>query len=130
MAWVTVAKDDIVNRWKPLTPAQEIIVATRLPDATDLIELALEDRGIREAPADERWRRLYKATAADMVIRYLQNPDGILSEAVTIDDFREERRRDSTTSAGRVYLSLDELAALIPRRKRRRGAFSIALGNS
>lgn len=130
MAWVDVTKDDIVKRWKPLTPAQEVIAATRLPDATNLIELALEDRGIREAPTDERWQRLYAATAADMVIRYMQNPDGILSEAVTLDDFREERRRDSTTSTGRVYLSLDELAALIPRRKRRRGAFSIALGNS
>jgi hypothetical protein len=63
-----------------------------------------------------------------MVVRVLHNPRGFLSEAVTIDDYRREYRRDAAVSAGVLYVTDAELDALTPQSSRRGGAFTIVLG--
>jgi hypothetical protein len=134
MAWVDVTSEDISNRWRPLTPGEAAIIDTLIADAQDILEETLEARGltgIPSAPTDaERWQRAYIRVVATMVKRVLQNPEGFLSTAFTIDDYRQEYRRDSAVSAGVLYVSDLELNGLIPGARRRRGAFSIVLGNS
>lgn len=125
MAWVTVIPTDITNRWRPLTAGEEAIAPTLIQDAQDILEEALEDLGVTEASTDPRWLRTYVRVVSGMVRRVLQNPEGYLSTAVSIDDFRREYRRDSAVSAGVLYVSDTELVALTPKERRRRGAFSI-----
>lgn len=130
MAWATVDQSDVANRWRPLTPGELSIAPTLIADAQDELEDALEGRGVFGTPqSDQRWTRRYVRVVAAMVRRVLQNPEGYLSTAVTIDDYRREYRRDSAVSAGVLYVSDAELEGMIPKDRRRRGAFSIAPGN-
>jgi len=129
--WVDVDASDIVNRWRPLTDGETAIAETLIEDAQDVLEGELERRGITEPPVgDDRWERSYIRVVATIVRRVLQNPEGYLSTAVTIDDYKREYRRDSAVSAGVLYVSDLELNALTPASRRKRGAFSIVLGNS
>lgn len=128
MAWISVEPEAISSRWRPLTPAERIIAPTLIADAQDILEEALEGRGVIEALTDPRWRRSYARTVAVMVRRVLQNPEGYLSTAVTIDDYRREYRRDSAVSAGVLYISDLELDLLTPVARRKRGAFTITPG--
>jgi hypothetical protein len=130
MPLVAVDASDIAARWRELTPAETAIIDTLIEDAQDILEEALELRGILVAPDLERWQRAYVRVVASMVKRVLQNPEGYLSTAFTIDDYRQEYRRDSAVSAGALYLSDLELSGLIPDARRARGAFSIVLGKS
>jgi hypothetical protein len=130
MAWVGVTSVNISDRWRPLIPGEDSIIATLIQDAQDILEEALESRGILELPDGERWRRAYVRVVATMVKRVLQNPEGYLSTAFTIDDYRQEYRRDSAVSAGVLYVSDLELDGLTPAARRRRGSFSIVLGSS
>lgn len=130
MAWVSVEASDIANRWRPLTPGETGIAPTLIQDAQDILEVELEQRSILAAPVDARWSRAYVRVVAGMVRRVLQNPEGYLSTAVTIDDYRREYRRDSAVSAGVLYVSDLEVAGLIPQARRKRGAFNVVLGNS
>ena len=94
MAWVDVTSMDIADRWRPLTPGEESIASTLIMDAQDILEGKLEQRGIYgpPVPVDARWERGYVRVVAGMVRRVLQNPEGYLSTAVTIDDYRREYR--------------------------------------
>lgn len=130
MALVAVTAADIANRWRELTPEESAIIDTLIEDAQDILDEALELRGILLAPDSERWQRAYVRVVASMVKRVLQNPEGYLSTAFTIDDYRQEYRRDSAVSAGVLYLSDLELSGLIPGARRSRGAFTIVLGRS
>jgi len=121
--WVAVTAEDIVKRWRPLTPAESSVVDAIIEDAQDIVESEAEDLGI-PAPTDANDRRLrmYTRIVATMAIRVLINPEGILSE--TIDDYTY--RRDSAISSGALYVSDDEMAQLRPiTGRRRRGAFTI-----
>ena len=119
-----VQQTDVEDRWRPLKAKEARIVERVLEDAADILETAAESRGIVLA-STERAERTYKRIVSTMVIRVLKNPDGLLTE--TIDDYTY--RRDSAVSAGALYVSGEELDQLrTPRRRRRRGAFSIKLG--
>lgn len=125
-AWVGVSDQDIVSRWRPLTPEEASIVDQVIEDAQDILETEAEDAGFspidESNPGDARRARAYRRAVASMVIRVLKNPDGLLSE--TIDNYTY--RRDSAVSAGVLYVADDELARLRPATTRpRRGAFSI-----
>lgn len=129
MEWPTVDPEDIESRWRPLTPAEETVAARRIEDAEAELQRALRLRGLLEPPADDpQWEDIYTAVVVEMVRRFLLNPDGWLQESEAIDDYRRDRRRDSAVSAGLLYVTDDELAKLLPRRRRR--SFSIRLGAS
>lgn len=125
MFWQSVTPEDIVKRWRALTPDEVSIIATVIDDARDILELAAEEAGITAImPGDDRRVRTYIRIVSTMVIRVLKNPDGLLTE--TIDDYTY--RRDSAVSAGALYVSDSELDGIRPiDGRRRRGAFSIVL---
>jgi len=130
MDWPTVAPADIASRWRPLTPDETTVAETRILDATAELQMQLRMRGVLEPLDDEPWQRLYVRTVADMVRRYLMNPEAWLEETTRLDDWSETRRRDSAVSAGLIYVSDDELDKLVPGMRRKRGAFTARLGLS
>lgn len=132
MSWPTVAVSDITNRWRPLTPEEAAIAPTRLDDAEVELQYQLRLRGVLGAPVptDALWEKIYVRTVADMVRRYLLNPEAWLEETERIDDYGSTKRRDSAVSAGLIYVSDDELSKLLPIEDQPRGAFSIVMGQS
>jgi len=128
MPWPYVSSRDIAARWRPLTDAEASVAQTRIGDAEAELIMQLGLRGVTEPSTDTRWETVYIATVVEMVRRYLVNTEGWSSESVTIDDYREDRRRDKSDPTGLIYVTEAEIAKLLPRR--RRGAFSIRLGRT
>ncbi|GAA4762592.1 hypothetical protein [Microbacterium gilvum] len=135
MAWPIVEVSDLTDRAK-LDPEDEATAPTRIRDAEAMLRSALRERGITDTPTfdsvDERsdWESRYVAAVVEAVRRYFLNDEGWLEERDSIDDWDRTRRRDAAVSSGRLYISDDEADALVPRKRRRRGAFSIVLGRS
>lgn len=124
--WGPVTPNDVVSRWRPLNSEEAAIVDAIIADSQDILETEAEDLGITApVPGEDRRLRTYVRIVANMVIRVLKNPDGILTE--TIDDYTY--RRDSAISSGALYVSDDELNRLRPYRRRTRGAFSVMLSS-
>ncbi len=130
MAWPEVSPTHVEERWRPLTDAETTVAERRIEDAEDELQHQLGLRGVLEPSDDERWMRRYRRTVADMVRRYLLNPEAWLEESTQIDDYSKTRRRDSAVSSGLLYVTDEEVAALLPKLRRRRGAFSVRLGES
>ncbi|MGX9346637.1 hypothetical protein [Microbacterium sp. KNMS] len=136
MAWPTVTVADVESRWRELTPEERLVAAKRIADAEAELRMELRLRGVDGTPtfatpeelAD--WTNLYIATVVESVKRVLVNPDGWLEEREEIDDYGRTRRRDQTVSTGLLYFSDDEIDKLVPRRRRKRGSFTIHLGQS
>lgn len=122
--WPTVEVPKIEGGWRPLSDAEKTVAQNRIEDAATELQFQLRQRGVTAPPAgDELWAKMYVNTVAEMVRRYLLNPDAWLSETESIDDWSETKRRDSAVSAGAIYVSDAELAKLIP--VRFSGAFTI-----
>ncbi len=128
--WPPVTVAELSSRWRELTAEERPVATKRLEDAEAEVQYQLQQRGVVEPPTDPLWQKLYVSTVVEMVRRYLVNTEGWLEESTAIDDYRETRRRDSSVSSGRVYIAEDEIAKLVPRARRRRGAFSIVLGST
>lgn len=128
--WPPVTVDDLESRWRALTDDEKTVATKRIEDAEAEVQYRLQQRGVIDPPTDSLWENLYVATVVEMVRRYLINSEGWLEESEAIDDYRLTRRRDSAVSSGSVYVSADEIDKLIPRRRPKRGAFSIVLGSS
>ncbi|MEV8023393.1 hypothetical protein [Microbacterium sp. NPDC080220] len=128
--WPSVVVEDLEDRWRKLTDDEKPVAEARLGDAEAEVQYQLQQRGVLDPPTDPLWETLYVATVVEMVRRYLGNTEGWLEESEAIDDYRLTRRRDSAVSAGAVYVTDAEIEKLIPRRRRKRGAFSIVLGRS
>jgi hypothetical protein len=128
MAWPTVTAQDIVNRWRSLSTEETSVATTRIADAEAELIMQLGLRGVTEPLDGEQWKAVFVSTVVEMVRRYLLNPDGWSSESVTIDDYREDYRRDKAAPTGSIYVTDDELSKLLPRRRRR--AFTIRLGQT
>lgn len=134
--WPAVEVSDITDRWRPLTHDEVVTAPQRLADAQAELNMGLRLRGLTGTPtfldpgelAD--WTTLYVATVVSAVRRYLLNPEGWLEEREEIDDYGRTRRRDSAVSTGSLYFSDAEIDKLVPRRRRRRGSFTIRLGQS
>ncbi|MDQ7877367.1 hypothetical protein Q9R08_05185 [Microbacterium sp. QXD-8] len=147
MAWPTVVPSDVANLWRPLTTAEVTVATARIALveaelrselrlygitgtllASDFVRLGFTSEEAEAAAAE--WPTLYKGIVADVVRQSLINPEGWLEERESIDDFERTRRRDQATSTGLAFLDADDVAKLIPRRRRKRGAFSIHLGQT
>ncbi|WP_449408003.1 hypothetical protein [Microbacterium maritypicum] len=136
MAWPTVTVTDVENRWRPLTDAEKTVAQTRISEIEAELKRELRLEGITGSPTDlpteeiSDWDVLYVGVIADVVRNSLINPEGWLEEREELDDFARTRRRDSAVSAGIGFLTDDAIAKLLPRRRLRRGSFTIALGQT
>lgn len=136
MSWPAVSTSDVVSRWRPLTPAEETVATTRIAEVEAELKRELRLYGVFGSPTDlpaeeiEEWDLLYVGVIADVVRNSLINPEGWLEEREELDDFARTRRRDSAVSAGVGFLTDDAIAKLLPRRRRRRGSFTIRLGRT
>ena len=74
----------------------------RIPNLLDLINAG--------RPTDATLRRVICAA----VIRKLQNPEGLRTTTVAIDDYSTTKTVDSTNSAGFLSLTDDEWSLLLP----------------
>lgn len=136
MSWPTVAPTDVENRWRPLTDAETTIATTRIAEVEAELKRELRLHGIFGSPTDlpadeiEDWDLLYVGVVADVVRNSLINPEGWLEEREELDDFARTRRRDSAVSAGVGFLTDSAIEKLLPRRRPRRGSFTIRLGRT
>jgi hypothetical protein len=80
----------------------EAEIGERIPNLLDLIQLG--------RPTDGTLRRVICAA----VIRKLQNPEGLRTTTVAIDDYSTTKTVDSTNSAGFLSLTDDEWSLLLP----------------
>ena len=113
---------DLEARWRPLSDQEKINGQTFLEDAWRLLrrriqtieaDIAADTSGDLQADAVR--------VLATAVLRVMKNPDGIRQESV--DDY--SWTRDQAVSAGLLYISDDELNALIVDGTGPTGAFSI-----
>ena len=113
---------DLEARWRPLSDQEKINGQTFLEDAWRLLrrriqtieaDIAADTSGDLQADAVR--------VLATAVLRVMKNPDGIRQES--IDDY--SWTRDQAVSAGLLYISDDELNALIVDGTGPTGAFSI-----
>ena len=128
MPWVPVIEKDITDRWRELTAAEHSIIGTLIVDAQDALDDELDAAGYPAAGVDdERAQRRYKRTVAAMIKRLLLNPEGFLSETV---EGEYSYRRAEVLASGVLEPTADEISKFAPNRRRRRGSFSIHLGQS
>lgn len=126
--WPPITIDDLKKRHQ--ITGDEAEASERLKDAEAQLRAILRDRGVVGVPAfltpEEQadWTRLYVATVTEAVRRFLLNPEGWLEERTALDDWDRTRRRDAAVSTGKVTFAEEDIAMLVPTR-RRRGAFSI-----
>ncbi|MCU1488287.1 MAG: hypothetical protein JWN67_5033 [Actinomycetia bacterium] len=111
---------DVAGIWRPLTTEEQVVATNLLAYASVIIRArvpGIDDR-IAAGTLDGALARM---TAAEMVKRRLENPDGYRSEQ--IDDY--SFTRDQEHSAGGLYLTDDEMGLLRGSRPR---AFSVTPG--
>lgn len=128
MPWAEVDAGEITRRFRELTVAETAVVDQMIADAQDILEQRAERAGIFETDVrpNSRLSRQYTRIVAQMVIRVLRNPDGLLQ--YTTDDFTA--RLDKVVSGGMLYVSDDELETMRPASSRRRaGAFSVNIAH-
>ncbi|MDQ3484627.1 MAG: phage Gp19/Gp15/Gp42 family protein [Actinomycetota bacterium] len=119
---------DIEARWRPLEPAEEIVVQSDLDDAWVkllMVSPGLESRlaaGVTPVGA-------VISSVASAVIRKRRNPDGYQQLSRSVDDATRSWTFDSAVSTGELYFTDEELAQVAAPR-RRGGAFTIVPGVS
>lgn len=136
MSWPDVTAADIEGRWRDLDTDERAVAGKRIGDAKAELNRELRLRGVTGTPTlptseeTDEWELLYTATIVEAVRRYLANPEGWLEEREAIDDADFTRRRDKSMSGGLVWIDPADVDSLIPRPRPKRGAFTIALGQS
>lgn len=102
-----VGVDDLAARWRPLSDEETTVAAALLADAWALATTQVPGllAAVNNGTADFG---VITAVLSAMVLRVMRNPDGVRQWSV--DDYSE--MRDSSVSAGALYLSEDELSLL------------------
>lgn len=114
---------DVVNRWRPLSPGEELIAKTLLDDAWADVTTQVPSVPAR-AEANQTFKRVVVSILVAMVLRVLKNPDGI--RQMSIDDYQVTI--DSTRSTGALYLADDERERLLEVVQALPGIYSVPLG--
>lgn len=140
MTWPTVQVQDVVDQWRALSTEETAVATKRLPSAEAELRMQLRLRGVDGTPsyagepdAGEQiadWEALYVTTVVDVLRNYLVNTEGWSEETERIDDYAITKRRDRATATGRMFVTDDQVSKLVPRARRRRGAFNVVLGQS
>lgn len=109
---------------RPLTADETAWAGTALDDAFRQILVEIPDVGATlddpALPSDAPYRQVVVQVTCAMLIRVLQNPDGVLEE--TIDD--HTRRLDAALSTGQLQLTDGERALLSAGTGQPEGAFA------
>jgi len=124
MAENPATESDLANRsLRTLTPQELQVGGVLLDDAWNIINSRNTTVGARldALPANLVFSALIVQIECAMVLRVLNNPDGVLEEAG--DDYRF--RRDAALSTGSLYLSDAELALIGAGDSTSDGAFTI-----
>jgi hypothetical protein len=114
--------DDLESRWRPLSTAEGTVAATLLDDAWLMLRRRFTSLADGVATDDDLSADAVRVMCA-AVLRVMKNPDGLRQEA--IDDY--SWTRDNALSAGLLYFTDEELAALSDESNARRPAFSFTL---
>lgn len=113
---------DLEARFRSLDSAEQNMAQALLDDAWAVLTMTVPDLEDRMAAGTVSLDGVVFVVSA-MALRVLRNPDGY--KRMSVDDTTLER--DSSLSAGALYVSPDEVALLTGRASSsRRGAFSIA----
>ena len=119
---------DVQARWRPLSPAERVLVEARLADAWVIVKQRVPDIEARIAaydpdadPPEGLDPAVVVFVLCAMVLRVSMNPEGKRQES--IDDY--SYMRDNSTAAGQLYLSDDEYGMLIDDPAASEGAFTI-----
>jgi hypothetical protein len=117
---------DVTRRMlRPLTTAETAWVGNVLDDAFRHIIVSLPDVGTAldspDLPPDAPFRDVVVQVTCAMLIRVLQNPDGVLEE--TTDDYT--RRLDAAVSTGQIQMTAAERVLLSAGTGDPEGAFSV-----
>lgn len=117
---------DVTRRMlRPLTDAETAWVGNVLDDAFRHIIVSLPDVGAvldsPDLPPDAPFRDVVIQVTCAMLIRVLQNPDGVLEE--TTDDYT--RRLDAAVSTGQIQMTPAERILLSAGTGDPEGAFSV-----
>lgn len=112
--------EDVEAVWRSMT-------ATEVTVATNLLQQASAKLRVRVPTVDTQIAddatglkaSLASAAVVNAVRRLMINPEAWLSESEAIDDYRKDRRRDSSVSAGLLYLDEGDLIGLLPKPSRK-----------
>ena len=96
---LTTAESDQVTAW---VDDLEGMILERIPNLADLIT------------AGRPTLATLKRIECEAVIRKLQNPEGLRSTTVAIDDYSTTKVKDSALSNGALGLTDDEWSSLLP----------------
>lgn len=114
---------DVEQRWRPLSPAEQLVAAALLADAWADVTTQVPSVPAR-VEANPTFRRVVVSILVAMVLRVLKNPDGI--RQMSIDDYQVTI--DSTRSSGSLYLADDERNRLLEVAQALPGIYSVPLG--
>jgi len=110
--------------FRTLTEQELATGATLLDDALSLIVAAVPSV-VDRAASDSVFRGLLVQIECAMVLRVVNNPEGVRSRSKGIDDFTESETIDASRSTGELYLSDAELLRLSGGSGSASGAFTI-----
>lgn len=100
---------DIEDRWRPLTSAELAIAPAWLDDASAVVRAQFATIDARITAGAPRATDV-AGIVARMVMRVLQNPDGLIGRS--IDDYQETRDRQAVRD--QLYLTDADLTLLSP----------------
>lgn len=112
---------DVADRWRPLSPSEQITATVLLGDASDMVREQFPDVDTRLADGSLRPTTLTRIVVG-MVKRALSNPEGKVRESV--DDYSWQI--DPQVAAGYLFLSAADKVALQPKRGGRAFAVDLA----
>lgn len=117
---------DVEAVWRPMTE-QETTAAYAFIDQASLklrVRVPNIDTLISQDTTGQK-AALAAAAVVNAVRRLMINPEAWLSESEAIDDYRKDRRRDASVSAGLLYLDEADLVGLLPKPSRKWGMVNL-----
>lgn len=111
MRYATV--EDVVARYgRTLTAGEATQVREWLEDLSSDIRMRIPEVDTLAMVPD--YARLVTRVISETIILKLRNPEGLRQRTVSIDDFSETKTIDSSNSSGRLSISDEDWALLLP----------------
>lgn len=105
---LSVLVSDIEARWRPLSPAEQVVAQTFIADALSILTTRRPTLDA-DVTAGLVTQQTLTSIVSSMVLRVLKNPEGKRQES--IDDY--SWTRDNAVSSGALYVSDEEMRLLI-----------------
>ena len=111
MRYATV--EDVVARYgRTLTAGEASQVREWLEDLSSDVRMRIPEVDTLAMVPD--YARLVTRVISETIISKLRNPEGLRQRTVSIDDFSETKTIDSSNSSGRLSISDEDWALLLP----------------